>query len=590
MKPLTIRETLQYLGLGDEVSDINGAFIAWPPNVFCVAMHLLRESGAYVDVLNHFCDQSAESCDERQSRIKGLGIEWRKLYLANSKSGAQPKCPGDVRSAWGLLMSKRDLALTQIIGDAALLRGLLDLCSVADETCAGFGLFKLDEAQFLKYESARDKVNLTLEAMSLLINQLKDRRPAQLARDIDPSRAVVLPKMRTAQKGMTVRSLSHNLTLGGRSDLQAWWATTFMKSDEERRGRQTRSRNILVIPWPAEMDHMQFVPVPCAGDGDLNHLPGHHDFFAFRPQPVPNLEQQVTGLLREAQQNVGTIHGIVFPEMALSPDQFETVCETVMDEVDFVVGGVYEPPTASRFGKNYARMCLKIEEVKTRGKKSQPVVRCVNARQYKHHRWFLDRPQIETYGFSGTLDPARTWWECTEFEKQREIWFFALDSLMVFTVLICEDLARPEPVGDLIRAVGPNLVIALLQDGPQLEKRWPARYATSLADDPGSSVLTVTSIGMTQLSRPIDPSTGQRRPASRVVALWRDKDLGTRQIELPEGADAVVLTLAETLQEEWTLDGRSDGRVTGGVTLGGIRSITNPSSKTPKAGKAGKKK
>jgi hypothetical protein len=51
-----------------------------------------------------------------------------------------------------------------------------------------------------------------------------------------------------------------------------------------------------------------------------------------------------------------------------------------------------------------------------------------------------------------------------------------------------------------MNAIGPNLVIALLMDGPQLENRWPARYATVLAEDPGSAVLTVTSLGMVRRS------------------------------------------------------------------------------------------
>jgi hypothetical protein len=30
--------------------------------------------------------------------------------------------------------------------------------------------------------------------------------------------------------------------------------------------------------------------------------------------------------------------------------------------------------------------------------------------------------------------------------------------------LICEDLARPDPVAEIVRTVGPNLVIALLME------------------------------------------------------------------------------------------------------------------------------
>ena len=55
-------------------------------------------------------------------------------------------------------------------------------------------------------------------------------------------------------------------------------------------------------------------------------------------------------------------------------------------------------------------------------------------------------------------------------------------------------LVVPFPLRTVIRSVGPNLVIVLLMDGPQLVRRWPGKYATVLSDDPGSAVLTVTSL------------------------------------------------------------------------------------------------
>src|SRR5690606_18576218 len=106
------------------------------------------------------------------------------------------------------------------------------------------------------------------------------------------------------------------------------------------------------------------------------------------------------------------------------------------------------------------------------------------------------------------------------------------------SVLICEDLARQDPVAELVRAVGPNLVIALLMDGPQLEGRWSDRYATVLADDPGSSVLTVTNAGMVKLD------TWQGNGRSNSVALWRDAVSGKSQkIELRRSTKAVSLLL-----------------------------------------------
>ena len=105
-------------------------------------------------------------------------------------------------------------------------------------------------------------------------------------------------------------------------------------------------------------------------------------------------------------------------------------------------------------------------------------------------------------------------------------------------------------------------------DGPLLAARWPARYATVLADDPGSSVLTLTSLGMALLSRP----TG--KPPSRVIGLWKDAKNGAPcEIELPPDASAMVLTLSAEYHEEWTADGRSDEGATGYPVLTGVHPV-----------------
>ena len=191
----------------------------------------------------------------------------------------------------------------------------------------------------------------------------------------------------------------------------------------------------------------------------------------------------------------------------------------------------------------------------------------MDVKQYKHHRWQLDKRQIVQYGLGGQLDPNMLWWEHTS-TQARKLTFVSLLGWLSFSFLVCEDLARQEPVARLVRAVGPNLVIALLMDGPQLAGRWPDRYATVLADDPGSSVLTLTSIGMAQLSRPPGVSP------SRSVALWKDAKSGAaRQIDLPAGADGLVLNLARHLEEEWSADGRTDGGVAGYPILAGVHPV-----------------
>jgi hypothetical protein len=160
----------------------------------------------------------------------------------------------------------------------------------------------------------------------------------------------------------------------------------------------------------------------------------------------------------------------------------------------------------------------------------------------------------------------KNWWEHVDLSDRRLL-FVSLPAL-VLSVLICEDLARPDPVGDLVRAVGPNLVIALLMDGPQLRGRWPERYAMALADDPGSSVLSLTSLGMSELSRP-----AQGASRSRIIALWKDRTGTSNEIELPSGCGGIVVTLSFQSEEEWSADGRRDHGTAVFPTLSGVHGV-----------------
>src|SRR5262249_60162958 len=110
-----------------------------------------------------------------------------------------------------------------------------------------------------------------------------------------------------------------------------------------------------------------------------------------------------------------------------------------------------------------------------------------------------------------------------------------LDEGVTLVSVICEDLARLDEVADLLRAIGPTLVVTTLLDGPQLASRWTARYASVLADDPGSAVVTLTSFGFVQRSLPAG------RPPSRVVSLWKDPGRGLREIPLDVDAHAVLI-------------------------------------------------
>ena len=85
---------------------------------------------------------------------------------------------------------------------------------------------------------------------------------------------------------------------------------------------------------------------------------------------------------------------------------------------------------------------------------------------------------------------------------RRTVQFIELGEELTLACLVCEDLAQNDDVAEVIRSVGPTLVVTPLLDGPQLTVRWAARYASVLADDPGSVVATLSAYGMVQRCRP----------------------------------------------------------------------------------------
>jgi hypothetical protein len=132
--------------------------------------------------------------------------------------------------------------------------------------------------------------------------------------------------------------------------------------------------------------------------------------------------------------------------------------------------------------------------------------------------------------------------------------------------MVCEDLASLDEVADNVRRIGPSLVVAVLLDGPQLASRWPCRYSSVLTDDPGSAVLTLTSLGMAARSLP----TGKTR--SRVVAHWNSRTDGSREIELARGAAGVLLRTCVEDSTVWTADGRCHEDVPR-LTLADVRQL-----------------
>ena len=522
----------------------------WPPDIFCLCAAILQNSGAYSRVIDDVGSKSRnETSKQRARRLRKAGFAWKKSF----GSGTPPKI---VSNLWTEVFKGKRTVLSNLGTDEASLvrNALLELLAISDEACADLGIYKLDP-------KLRDDGGLGafyFEAESLFVKSMSAPGGATLCKGIHASRARVLPKMHTPQSGLTIRSLSHHLGYCPGSDMRPNWLSLASL-------RSSHSFNLLIIPWPSVVEPSQFSASKKKGLSDEVKA-GGYGLFTFNLKKGPSVDF-VQSLLAEAEQRVGHVDGIVFPELAMTEAEFNEISKAVATISRFVVSGVGTAAQSSA-GTNVA--ILEVVDPLLKDKVGDHVH--VQIPQKKHHRWKLEKNQITQYGIGSNLHPLANWWEHIQL-GDREISFVSVQPWLTMSVLICEDLARPDPVGDIIRAVGPNLIIALLCDGPQIGSRWPGRYASGFADDPGSSVLTVTSLGMSKLSRPQDLS----KDKSDTVVLWRDARSGTHEIPCPSGNDGIVLNVTAEYHEEWTADGRGDRKTSGYPVLSGYHLIKRSS-------------
>jgi hypothetical protein len=533
--PRTIGDVARWLAPGRHWRDLG----AWPPDVFATAGTVLHESGAYRLVVSPpagFAWPPPISGGEWTEVVRQRGRAWAASVAPGQAHGPRPKEVGQLVAE---LDRNRNLPLSQLATPACwtIACNLLTLFAMADEACAGV------------VGSGSPLSPFHVQARSRLA------RTGSLAR-LDRDRVRVLPKLRVPESGITIRSLSRHVALE-HSEVAAEWLDSFSVESESLQNRFT----LLLVPWPSEAFPGEFRRVK----GPLVNLDeSTFGFFEYSPQTAfdPRL---VLELALSAAGRVGPIDAVVLPESVLVRKEADALQTLLLENnIPYLVAGIRQPGSSSTsLGANYAFLG---------GRRSDGTQWSIE--QYKHHRWFLDRGQIEQYHLGPALDPNRRWWEAIDVSS-RHLTFVGIRDWLTLCPLICEDLARPDPVASLLRAVGPSLVIALLLDGPQLATRWPARYATVLADDPGCAVLTLSSLGLVRRSKP--PSVAR----SRIVGLWKEHRGVPREIELEEGAEAIALTVSSTRSKSVTADGRAEEGYTADVVMSGVEQIYRAPSPAP---------
>lgn len=484
----------------------------WPPDIFALANLLLDHTEIYRYVV-------APPAGRRWPPISGWNehvASTAQLWRSSASDNADP--PEAVRAYWDVVSQHRNTSLSAVRQGEPweLCQALLSLHAIADEACTGLASMK----------EPTPEDSFETKAWSLLADNHSLSR-------LSPARVRITPKSQVTGSGITIRSLSRHLALCYESVDVEW---TRIEPAPRSNGVRSRRRNynIVLVPWPFTFEADSFRPV-ASPLGNMD--PDAFGFFEYAPRSRLDLTL-VESILRDAYRRVRRVDVVILPEGALDASEVGAL-ERVLArfEIPGLVSGVREKTTTDAFGHNYVHVGAHTSDGWVRN------------RQDKHHRWRVDGNQIRQYHLTKVLDPRRVWWEAIDLPR-RTLQVIDLGGGLTTAALVCEDLARLDEVADLVRRIGPNIVIAVLLDGPQLATRWPSRYASVLADEPGSSVLTVTSLGMATRSRP----RGSR--SSRAVALWKDSAGGLREIFLKPGARAILLRASVGTKTAWTADGR----------------------------------
>jgi hypothetical protein len=510
------------LGLADEL-------LEWPADVFALAGTILRRTHAYRFAVSPPTGRHWPPRSHWNDVVSDAAEHW--CGWVDDPDGEPPSLLTD---AWALLRKEAGTPVDDVRNGVhwPLVEALLTLLSVSDEASAGLaGTIGPVRASGSRHRG---------RATELLA------RTGSLSR-IPTHRLRVLPKVRTPPSGISFRSLSRYLCLRDASVDVSWH-----KAPARKAGSRQQNSNVLLLPWPLRIRARDFRPRAGSVQRSENEPFGTFDFDPAEPFDIGLVEQAVQAALDE----VDDLDAVVFPESCVPAESLQPL-EAVLARygVTVLLAGARDAIDDSvRQPNNWVHLGVHVGGC------------WAHYRQNKHHRWFLDESQITQYQLGGALHPGVRWWEAMEVPP-RHLQVLELGEGLTLVAVICEDLARLDEVAELLRDVGPTLVVTILLDGPQLASRWTARYASVLADDPGSSVLTLSAAGMVHRSRP--PGV----PQSSVIALWKDATRGLREIELAHGATGVLLSLASTRARRRAADGRTPMDNATGLTVAGVHQV-----------------
>ena len=538
-------------------------------------------------------DTDAENFTDKVQQIAELKKRLESLSISSNPIDIERyRIIADVISITGINSKKFDNPFVDfwmrqyIIWDITLfLKGKLGKSIVGNEEAV---LRENLVSLFGEGDHCLDLLNNHVDLYSHLVkNRGLSQLTTSLCAMVPRSEACVQPKTRSSAVGCTLRSLSHHLALlPPVSQVETRWRVSNRYPTKSKEVAGPQALNLLLVPFPYNIQGTCFKgDQACVGShrGDWNDEGVNRSrFFSLdqkwlfdannplRPVDANEISAFLSMLISIAEREVEKVHGLILPELALTVELAKNVAQKLSKDhaLEIFISGVFASARPGRGPKNSVYTSI----MKGNGVAGDEELAWANGSwmQAKHHRWKLEKHQIRRYHLGGRLDPHIDWWEHIDISPRQCI-FGTLWHEACVTALICEDLARIDPVQTAIRSIGPNLVVALLMDGPQIESRWSGRYATVLADDPGSAVLTLTSLGL--INRSAEPG----KPSSGQIGLWKDAG-GEKATELiiPQGHHGLLLNLSYKRDITYTMDGRPDVTKTVSLSRSGYHPIKHP--------------
>ena len=509
-----------------------GDLLRWPPDVFGLLDRLLDVSEAYRFVVSPPDGEALAlpSPDETRKTAR----EWLS-WLDDATE--PPSCLGDW---WEVIIESAGTTLVSLGqgSDRQACEAILALHATADEACAGLGVTIA--------ASAGPGLVFRARARELLAKTgTLGRFPPEVLR--------ILPRCRASVGGISVRSLSRHVCVTGPGVDVEWHRILGRPHSGGDIGGATA--NVVLLPWPLRVRARDFRPVPY-GPGHMDR--GRYGFFEYDPDDRLDVGL-VEGVLVAAEDEAGPVDLVVLPEAALTTADIEPLQALLAEHGVWCLIAGARKPAREGLGANWVHM----------GVRQGTTWRSLT--QHKHHRWSLDAAQVRQYHLGAALSPTMRWWEAISVPR-RSLQLVDVGSGVTMAALVCEDLAQPEPVAEVVRCIAPALVITLLLDGPQLASRWTARYASVLADDPGCAVCTLSSYGMVRRCQP------PGHAPSSVVALWKDPARGITEIPLEDGAQGILLSCHVSFNSGDTADARRHGG-NADLTLVGVQSLSAPTKR-----------